>query len=84
MVSHLYEQIRQINDKVLELSAMAKQNISDNSDLSQYSVQPETLVVNTPISNWMRGKRRRIISNYFDSHADAWNREAKTKFCLIC
>ncbi len=36
--------IMQIENKVHELANMAKQNISDNSDLSQYSVQLEMLV----------------------------------------
>ncbi len=36
--------IRHINAKVTELSSMSRQNVSDNGDLSQYSVQLEALV----------------------------------------
>jgi len=36
--------IQHINAKVAELSSMSRQNVSDNGDLSQYSVQLEALV----------------------------------------
>ncbi len=36
--------IHKINEKVAELSEMSRQNVSDNGDLSQYSVQLEALV----------------------------------------
>lgn len=38
--------IRQIQDSVHELSDIARKNISDNGDLSQFSVQLESLVAN--------------------------------------
>lgn len=44
MAQEIHEAISQIEGNVNELANMAKQNISDNSDLSQYSVQLEALV----------------------------------------
>lgn len=44
MAEGIRKAIMDIEKSVQEVAAMAKQNISDNSDLSQYSVQLETLV----------------------------------------
>jgi len=44
MAQEIYESIKQIESNVHNLALMAKQNISDNSDLSQFSVQLEMLV----------------------------------------
>ncbi len=44
MAREIHITINKIDESVQELAEMARQNISDNSDLSQYSVQLEALV----------------------------------------
>jgi len=44
MAREIHEAINQIEASVADLATLARQNVSDNSDLSQYSVQLEALV----------------------------------------
>ncbi len=44
LADEVRDNIRQIHDSVHSLSELARKNISDNGDLSQYSVQLESLV----------------------------------------
>ncbi|NOZ51983.1 MAG: methyl-accepting chemotaxis protein [Gammaproteobacteria bacterium] len=44
LASEVRDNIQQIHDSVRALSELARKNISDNGDLSQYSVQLESLV----------------------------------------
>ncbi len=44
LANEVYENIQQIHDTVHDLSELARKNISDNGDLSQFSVQLEFLV----------------------------------------
>ncbi|WJW75125.1 methyl-accepting chemotaxis protein [Thiohalobacter sp. IOR34] len=52
----VHDTIQHINAKVAELSRMSRQNVSDNGDLSQYSVQLESLMASFTGQNLDKGE----------------------------